>query len=183
MLLTLITTALAWTSTGSEGGCTFFSGPAEGEITPLRAECRWDIPAERLHRLLARFGDHDLYFGAVTESTVLGSSPGGTLVYQRHESSGVADRTCRLLFNSSELPGGRRYAWSMAPDQSGLDGVVPSMDTGKWEVVADGAGSKVVYELRYGAGGSVPSFLVTWLQGPGFRVLVLDMAAYARANP
>lgn len=71
----------------------------------------------------------------------------------------------------------------MSPDQSGLDGVIPGMDTGKWEVVADGAGSKVVYELRYGAGGSVPGFLVTWLQGTGFRQLVLKIAAYARSHP
>lgn len=169
-----------WTTTGTEGGCTFFAAEPEGDVTPLRAECRWDIPAERLHTLIADFGAHDDYFSAVTESTVTGSSGGAVLVRQRHATTGVADRTCNLVFTTTDLAGGRRYAWTMAKDQSGLGGVIPSRDDGKWEVVADGTGSKVVYELRYGAGGSVPLMLVRWLEGAGFRMLVLEMANFAR---
>lgn len=181
LLLTTLAHA-AWTSTGTEGGCTFYAGPTEGTVTPLRAECRWDVPADELHRLLADFGAHDDYFASVAESTVVSPIAGGTLVRQRHVASGISDRTCNLLFTTTDIAGGKRYAWSLTSDQSGLAGVIPAKDDGKWEVVADGSGSKVVYELRYDPGGSVPSFIVRWFQGSGFRTLVLELEGWAKAH-
>lgn len=185
MLLLLSSLALAgWTKTAEENGCVFFIGDRQGAYAPVRAECSWPIPAEKLQKLVAVNGDHDDYFSSVAESTVLGPTAGGDLVYQRHEASGISDREVVLVMGKEPIPGGMRYAWSKAPDQSKITGKhVPAVaDSGKWEVVADGAGSKVVYELMYDPGGSVPSFLVRWFQGSGLRTLVGELRKWAETH-
>lgn len=168
-----------WTATGTADGCTFYTGTPEGAVTPLRAECEWAIPADTLHRLLADFGAHDDYFTTVATSDVKGQVSGGLLVHQLHVASGISDREVNLLFKTEDIAGGKRYSWTKASDQSGLSGVVPGMDDGKWEVTATATGSRVVHELRYDPGGSVPSFVVRWFQGSGFRQLVAELKKYA----
>lgn len=183
MLLLLVTSALAgWTKNAEENGCTFYIGELRGKYAPVRAECEWPIPAEKLQQLVAKNGDHDLYFSSVAESTVVGPAPGGgDLVYQRHQASGISDREIMVVMKAEPIDGGMRYSWTRAADQSRVTGEhVPCLvDDGKWEVSPSATGSKVVYELYYDPGGSVPTFLVRWFQGSGTRTLVGELRKWA----
>lgn len=185
LLLSLSTASAGWTETARVNDCVYFKGSQEGAVTPVRAECVWPIAPAKLQALLAKNGDHDLYFSGVKESTVLGAAPeGGELVYQVHVASGISDREAVLVMASAPITGGMRYTWTLSADQSKLKGdkVAIPLDTGKWEVTADGAGSKVVYELRYEAGGSVPGFLVRWFQGAGMQALVGELRTWAETH-
>jgi hypothetical protein len=182
LLAALLTHAHAgWTIHSEADGCTFYVGAQEGDVAPVRAVCDWAIAPDRLHRALADMGRHDDYFSSVESSTVTG--PG--IAEQVHVASGISKRAVRIRYGQEAIAGGVRYAWDKAPDQSGMDayGVIPSADRGSWEVTAlpDGT-SHVVYELRYGAGGSVPSFLVRWFQGSGTKALVLELKAWVLAH-
>lgn len=184
-LALLLSVAFAgWTETAREHGCVFSKGTAEGDVVPLHAECDWPVAPEKLHALLARNADHQAYFSAVEKSDVLSRAGGIEKVRQVHVAAGISDREVILDFAVDDLPGGKRYRWTKAADQSALTGagVEPAVDTGKWEVVAGGSGSKVVYELRYGPGGSVPGFIVRWFQGSGFRTLVGELRTYAESH-
>ena len=184
LLLTASMAFAGWTLSAEENGCKFFIGDRRGAYAPVRAECAWPIPADKLQRLLAINNDHDDYFSSVVESRVVGPAPGGELVYQHHEASGISDREVMLVMNKEPIAGGMRYTWTRASDQSRVTGqhVLTVEDTGKWEIVADGTGSRVVYELLYDPGGSVPSFLVRWFQGAGLRTLVGEMRAWAETH-
>ena len=102
-------------------------------------------------------------------------------MYQLHKASGISDREIFLVLAHEDIAGGKRFTWTKAPVQEGMKGNVEiEVDTGKWEVTAaPGGGSKVVYELRYAAGGSVPSFMVRWFQGAGIQALLGELRAYA----
>ncbi len=185
MLLLLSSLAFAgWTKNAEENGCVFYLGDRQGAYAPVRAECVWPIAPEKLQKLLAAEGAHDDYFTSVAESTVIGPTSGGNLVYQRHQASGISDREIMLVMGTETIPGGTRYTWTRAQDQSKVTGEhVPCVvDTGKWEVSAEGTGSRVVYELMYDPGGSVPSFLVRWFQGSGTRTLVGELRKWAEAH-
>jgi hypothetical protein len=185
MLVLVATSALAaWTETARANDCIFYKGAAEGEVTPVKAECDWPIAAEKLQAILAKVGDHDLYFSAVEESTVLGPTTSGDLVYQSHKASGISDREIVLVMGSESIPDGKRFTWTAAADQSKVTGekVQIPLDTGKWEVTSRPAGSHVVYELRYLAGGSVPGFLVRWFQGAGVQALVGELRTWAETH-
>lgn len=185
MLLLLSSLAFAgWNETARENGCVFFLGDREGTVQPVRAECDWPIAADKLQALVGKSADHDLYFSAVEEAELLGPGPNGTeLYYQRHVAGGISDRDVVLAFSKEAIPGGWRYAWTKAADQSKRKGQVEAVtDTGKWEVTATPGGSHVVYELRYDAGGSVPSFVVRWFQGSGIRTLVGEMRKWAETH-
>lgn len=185
MLLLLSSVAFAgWTRTAEENGCVFFTGDRQGTYAPVRAECEWPIAADELQKLLAVNKAHADYFASVSQSRVLGPTTGGELVYQVHEASGISDREIVLLMGQEAIPGGTRYTWTRATDQSGITGkLVPTVvDTGKWEVSATATGSRVVYELLYDPGGSVPSFLVRSFQGAGTRTLVGELRAWAESH-
>ncbi len=186
MLLLLSSLASAgWTKNSDENDCVFYIGDRAGAYAPVRAECNWPIPAAKLQKLVAKSGDHDDYFSAVAESTVLAPTTGGNLVYQRHQASGISDREIVLVMGEEPIPGGTRYAWTRAADQSKITGkhVACLVDDGKWEVSDNGAGgSKVVYELMYDPGGTVPSFLVRWFQGSGTRTLVGELRTWAETH-
>lgn len=185
MLLLLSSVALAgWTRSSEENGCVFFVGDRQGAYAPVRAECEWPIAPAELQKLLADNNAHADYFTSVAQSRVLGPTAGGELVYQVHEASGISDREIVLLMGQEAIPGGTRYTWTRAADQSKITGklVATPVDTGKWEVTATPTGSKVVYELLYDPGGSVPSFLVRSFQGGGTRTLVGELRAWAEAH-
>jgi hypothetical protein len=181
MLLLVPAALAAWSPNGAENGCAFFLGGVEGKIQPVRAECDWPIPAEKLHRLIAATADHDLYFSTVDACDVVGTQAGKELAVQVHTATGMSDREVALLFSKEPIPGGTRYTWTKAPDQSaakrGLTNV--AVDTGMWEITSTPTGAHVVYELRYDPGGSVPSFLVRWFSGSGLKTLLGEMRAYA----
>lgn len=185
MLLLLSSIALAgWTRTADENGCVFFTGDRQGAYAPVRAECEWPIAADKLQRILAVNNSHADYFASVSQSRVLGPTAGGELVYQVHEASGISDREIVLVMGQEPIPGGTRYTWIRADDQSKVTGklVATPVDTGKWEVTTTPTGSKVVYELLYDPGGSVPSFLVRSFQGSGTRTLVGELRAWAESH-
>lgn len=187
-MLSLLLAPLAfagWTQTAQENGCTFFLGTVEGNVQPVRAECDWPIAPDKLHKLVGKIEDHDLYFSSVEVCDVLGPSGNGKLGYQRHVASGISDREVVLIFTEEAIPNGKRYAWTKAPDQSKArgEGVPTVLDTGKWEVSSNASGgSHVVYELRYDAGGSVPGFVVRWFQGAGTRALVGELRTWAETH-
>jgi hypothetical protein len=186
MLILLSSIALAgWTKTAEENGCTFFLGEQQGTYAPVRAECDWPIPVEKMQRIVANTEAHADYFSSVVTSRILAPAPGGgNIVYQVHQASGISNREIVLQFSTTPIPGGTRYSWTKAGDQSKLtgEGVPCQVDTGKWEITSSSIGSHVVYELLYDPGGSVPSFLVRWFQGSGTRALVGELRTWAEAH-
>lgn len=185
MLLVLAHVAYAgWTANGSDNGCTFLLGTVEGTIQPVRAECDWPIPADKLQKIVAATADHDVYFSAVEGCDVLSSSGGKVVAVQVHAASGISDREVVLDFGMETMAGGYRYTWTKSADQtSAKRGLVTvAHDTGKWEITSTASGAHVVYELRYDAGGSVPGFLVRWFQGSGVRTLVGELRTWAEKH-
>ena len=84
--------------------------------------------------------------------------------------------------DAEDLPdGGFKTSWTGSAKQEPLkDGlVVCPMSDGYWEVHPNGTNSKVVYSLRYDAGGSVPTWLVRNFQKGGIADLVEEMKAVA----
>lgn len=186
MLLVIPFALAAWTANGSENGCTFYLGSVESGVQPVRAECDWPIPAAKLQAAVAMNSKHADYFATVAESTVLGPGPGGSeLVRQVHVATGMSDRECIVQFDTVAITGGTRYSWKLSPDQSQVTGkrTAVALDTGKWEITDNGAGgAKVVYELRYDPGGSVPGFLVRWFQGSGVKSLVGELRTWVEKH-
>lgn len=187
MLLVLVPFALAgWTANGTENDCNFFLGAVESGVQPVRAECDWPIQPSKLQATVAKLGKHADYFATVAESTELGAGPGGTeLVRQVHTAAGLSDRETIVAFSTTSITGGYRYSWTIAADQTQATGkrVAVVKDTGKWEITDNGkGGSKVVYELAYDPGGSVPGFLVRWFQGSGVKALVGELRTWVEKH-
>lgn len=172
-----------WKPVAEGDGCRFFVGDAVDGFSPVRAECDWDLPPEKVQRVLADLARHDDYFTSVKQAERL---PSGRY-RQIHQASGISDREIILDMGSEAIPGGTRYWWRKAADQSELTGnnVETTTNTGKWEVTAaagGGTGSHVVYELYYNPGGSVPSFLVRWFQTSGTQQLVGELKRYTESH-
>ena len=185
LLLSLTTVALAgWTPNGTDHGCTFYLGTANGSVQPVRAECDWPLPPEKVHRFVAATADHDLYFSSVEACDVLGPAPGGgQRVRQVHVATGMSAREATLVFTTEAIPNGTRYAWSLAPRQEPTSRVPVATDSGMWEITrGTGGGTHVVYELFYDPGGSVPGFLVRWFQGPGVKTLVGELRRWIETH-
>ncbi|MCO4770003.1 MAG: hypothetical protein KDA24_08210 [Deltaproteobacteria bacterium] len=138
------------------------------------ADCVWPIASSKVIAAVKAVQDHDDYLSSVKESTVL---PDGR-VFQIHEASGIADRQITLTYTNKDLPdGGFVTSWTRADSQEPLreDVVDAPLDDGKWEVHPDGDGSKVIYHLRYDAGGKVPNWLVQSFQKGGIADIVEQM--------
>jgi hypothetical protein len=169
---------------GDSLGCELVELDAKGDVVPVQAVCDWEISPARLHALLAEFGSHDDYFGGLAESTVLPSDDGVTRVRQVHTASGISDRAAVVDWTVTEIEGGRRYSWTKAGDQSGIDGrgLEAIECAGSWDVLARGDDVRVVYEMRYAPGGNVPFFLMRWFQGAGIRGVLADFRDYAELD-
>ena len=162
---------------GGDGlGCELTELEGDGDVVPVRAVCEWEIAPDRLHAMLAEFEAHDDYFAGLAESTVLETVGGVTRVRQVHTASGISDRAAVVDWTVTDLGGGVRYAWTKAADQSGIDGrgLEATECAGSWEVTPTTDGARVVYEMRYAPGGSVPFFLTRWFQGAGIRSVLAD---------
>jgi hypothetical protein len=185
LLLLLTAPAFAgWTKLAEANGCVFYKGPTDPDgVQSVRAECDWDVAPGTLQGLLARHADHDLYFSSVSHCDVLERKGNVDRAWQRHEAAGISAREVVVDMWSEPIPGGVRFNWKKSANQQGLtgDGVEVTKDTGKWEVTeGKNGGSHVVYELAYGPGGMVPSFVVRWFQGAGTQTLVGELLAVAR---
>ena len=180
----LISTAFAggnWTESHQENGCTFFKGAKQESVLPIRAVCDWPIDVSVVHKLLAKSGDHNLYFSAVAISDVVSTKNGHDRVRQVHQAAGVSDREVMLDMYNEPITGGKRYVWKRTADQTGLSGeqVAITENMGFWEVTGDAQMTHVVYELEYSAGGWVPGFMVRWFQGSGMYTLLGELRSYA----
>jgi len=169
---------------GRADGCELVEGPAEDGVTPVLAECKWPVPAERLHTLIRSWGDHHRYFSNLAESTVLGESNNVVSVRHVHRASGISDREVIVEWTTEKIPDGYRYHWRKSPDQSAATGTRVEVEvcSGYWEVTSDGSGSRVGYEVRYLPGGSVPSFLVRMFQSSGMRGVLADLRQAAASE-
>lgn len=170
-----------WTQTATEHGCTFFRGSQEASgATPVRVECDWDIDPDALSTVLSRPGDHHRIFDSLRDSETLGVAGGRERVRQVHKASGASDRELIVEIKTEPVAGGKRFSWRKCADQSGrkTDGVEPALSEGYWEVTARDGRSRLIYEIRYLAGGSVPAFLVRWFQGAGIKGVIRDLRAF-----
>jgi hypothetical protein len=167
-----------WTVTATEAGCTYQRGSAEGDVTPIRVECDWTgVDAARLHAVLSDPGNHDRVFSGLGEATVVERRGAVNRVYQRFVAKGITDREVVVDIATSDLPGGKRYAWTKSADQSALrgDGVEVPSNSGKWEVTEVDGRVRLVYELRLAVGGMVPGFLMKWFQGGAIQQTIGEL--------
>jgi len=148
--------------------------PDEAGLKLVIADCTWPIAAPKVIAAVKAVEKHGEYLDSVKESKSLG---GGRFL-QIHQASGISDRQITLKFTNEDLPnGGFRTKWTRDSKQEPLrDGVIDApVDDGMWEVVPDGAGSKVTYHLKYDAGGKVPNWLVQSFQKSGVADIVEQM--------
>ena len=174
-----------WEELDRDNGCVFFraSEPDAQGVLPVRAECDWPIEPRTLHHLLGRFADHDLYFSSIVKCEPVPGHP--DRVWQLHESSGIPQREVVLQMGKEDIPGGKRFTWTRAEDQSMNSGrgVEVPVDSGFWEVVDNGSGGSTIrYELRYLPGGYAPPFMVRWFLGSGMQVFVGQLRSYAEKH-
>lgn len=162
---------------GKSNGCTVVQQPAEGDVTPVHVECRWPVPAERVQELVGDVEAHGHIFSGLAQSAVVENRDGHLLVRQVQQAKGMADREVILEWRVEPIPDGYRYQFRKAPDQSALTGmhIEVAQDIGYWEVVSDGDGARLVYELRYLPGGGVPPFLVRTFQSSAISAAMSEL--------
>ncbi|MEC7946678.1 MAG: hypothetical protein VX265_03860 [Myxococcota bacterium] len=181
LLLAVGVAHAGWVATGTEQGCTFFKGnPEPSGALPVRVECDWDIDPAALTRVLGAPGTHHHVFASLHSAEILSSADGIERVCQVHRAVGASDREVVVEVRTASVPGGQRFSWNKATDQRGCktDGVEPALSDGYWEVTARDGRTRLVYEVRYLAGGHVPAFLVRWFQGVGIRGVIDDLRVF-----
>jgi hypothetical protein len=169
---------------GRGGDCRLSKLERDGPSIPVRAECDWPIPTDRLLAMLESWEAHALYFGNLRESAVLGFEGDSVIVRQLHQAAGISDREVVVEWNVTPLETGRRYSWHKSPDQSAATGrgVEAEDYEGSWEITSTETGSHLVLELRYAPGGRVPFFLVRWFQGSGIRQVLSELRSAAESE-
>ncbi len=190
LLLVILSTAFApppgYTVTEEDvDGCTLFLGAEDGEgVRPMRAECLWpDVTLETFKARMADWAGHAGIFTTVAESEVLREEGGRALVRQRHTTRGISDREVLLWMKHETVEGYDRYGWTRATDEPlnpASGHVACQRSDGYWQGRAEGGGVRVVYELAYDPGGSVPGFIVRWFQTSGLETTVREARAGLR---
>jgi hypothetical protein len=190
----VVVVAAAWIGSGGLSGrgfgfgdnsCKLTAGRGADGVLEAEAHCRWPIPADRLDALLEAWGDQARYFSNLAESTVLEQSDERLLVRQIQRASGISDREVVIECVTESVPGGRRYRWRKAPDQSRSSGrnVEVAVHEGFWEVTSKGDHEALVeYHMRYLPGGSVPSFLVSMFLASGTEGVLADLRRAAETS-
>ena len=176
LLLLAVSAGLAggWEPLSEMQGCRVMRSEAQTGFDTLRLECVWDIAPDRLHAVLSATDDRDEMFSGVKASERL---PSGRY-RQVYQATGIADREIILEMGQLPIPGGARYWWRKAADQSELSGanLEAAYAAGMWEVTAAGPGqARVVHERHYDPGGAVPSTLERWYQTAGLEALIVDL--------
>lgn len=166
-----------WGFGSSDDGCTTMAGKGADGVLEGEARCTWPIPVERIDALLAAWGDQARYFSNVSESQVLEQDDQRMLVRQVYHASGISDREVVIECFTESIPGGRRYHWRKAVDQSRSSGrhVEVGLHEGFWQVTSGEHGTTVEYHMRYLPGGSVPSFLVSMFLSSGIHGVLDDL--------
>jgi hypothetical protein len=160
-------------------GCSISVGDRDAAgLDLIIADCTWPVATDKVIAAVKSPEKHD-FLASVKESTKLADGR----ILQVHVASGIADRQITLAFTNETLAdGGFKTSWTRAAKQEPLqeDCVDAPVDDGYWEVRPNGAGStKVIYGLRYGLGGKVPTWLVRGFQKGGIADLVEEMRAVA----
>jgi hypothetical protein len=166
-------------------GCELTEVPAQDGEVMVRAVCRWDdVPAERLHALLRDPSIHGQYFSNLGESTIVAERGDVLLVHQLHQASGMSDREIVVEWRVEPVHGGYKYHWQKSSDQSANSGknVEVEVSTGYWEVVDEGNGAQLRYEVRYLPGGNIPAFLVRMFQSSGMRAVLVELRDTAESD-
>lgn len=181
-LLAIPLASAAWVPASTAGGCNFYKGDAAGAVTPMRAECDWPIAAEAIVRALDDADELEAVFSTIDQSRVLGPDPGGgKQVYQSYKVTAVFQREVVLSMASIDIPGGRRFTWKKASNQSALTGQRTEIESmaNLWEVTGTSTGCHLVFEVSYAPGASVPGFVLDWFQGTGVQQQLGDLRSYA----
>ncbi len=188
MFMLLATTSIAWagwTPVGTANDCEFFKSDQDSTITPMRAVCDWPTPPDDVIGALDAADTLEDVFSTIHESSVLSGEPGQTArVYQLYKVTSLFKREVVLSMASEEIPGGRRFLWKKADDQSALTGTATAIDAMEnlWEVTGTATGCRVVFEVSYAPGGRVPGFLITWFQGTGVQAQLADLRSFVTAK-
>jgi len=167
---------LTGSGSGRPSGCSLSSGPAEGALVPILAECVWPVPAERVNDMLMDWARHGAYFSNLAESAIVAENDGIVTVRQVHRAWAFAEREVLVEWRVEPLQDGIRYTWRKADDQSAIsrDRVEVEETRGFWEVHADGGKTRLLYEARYLPGGDVPPFLVRMFMASGMKGVLAD---------
>lgn len=162
--------------------------PGPRGVRALRAECRWpEGRLDALVKMLSRFEAYAELIDPILFSTVVRVDGDRSLVHQRQATPGVADREMLLWMQVARFDdGGARISWDTAsgePLAMAPGSVRAAHNDGFWEVRRhpDG-GLSVVHQVAYDPGGAVPSWLVTWFSGTGFRKLMARMRVFAATD-
>ncbi len=189
----LLVVVTAWVGAGSLSGrgfgfgerdCTLTSGTAADGVLEGQARCKWPVAVDRVDAVLAAWGDQSQYFGNVAESHVVGQRGDRTLVRQIYRARGIEDREVVMECFTEAIPGGRRYHWHKASDQSGNSGrnIEIAVHEGFWEVRGDEHSTTVEYHMRYLPGGNVPQFLVSMFLSSGIEAAMTDLRRAAAGS-
>jgi hypothetical protein len=181
LLVVLIGASLAH----ADEACLYTKGEREGHIQPFVAECLWDVPMAHIVALLSVPEDEDLYYRSVISSDpVEACAEGHTRVRQVHTAMGIPEREIIMRVGSEATATGMRFHWAKDESEAGLKGdmVRVGHNTGSWELSPAGAGTRVVYTIRYDPGGMLPSYLVRMLQNVGVERVIDDLHRHALAT-
>jgi hypothetical protein len=168
-----------------DDGCELTEEPSDEGVVMVRAECHWnDVSADRLNDLLRDPAIHAQYFSNLGESTVLGEREDVVLVRQIHQAGGMSDREIVVEWRAEPIHEGYKYHWQKSSDQSAASGtrVEVAESTGYWEVVREGDGARVGYQVRYLPGGNIPGFMVRMFQSSGMRGVLTELRAAAESD-
>jgi len=157
-------------------GCVITVGDRDDRGTDLViGTCSWDVPASKIVPVVKAATSH-VFLSSLELSKAL---PDGR-IHQVHNASGISDREITLDFTTTTTAdGATKVSWKASAVQEPLtseDNVRVAVDDGYWEVHDLGGGkSKVVYGLRYNAGGRVPEWLVRSFQKTGVGDILEEM--------
>lgn len=158
-------------------GCVITVGDRDDRGTDLViGTCEWDVPASKIIPVVKDAPSH-VFLSSLELSKELADGR----IHQVHNASGISDREITLDFTTTRLAdGGVKVSWTASAKQEPVheDRVRVAVDDGYWEVHDLGGGkSKVVYGLRYNAGGKVPEWLVRSFQKTGVGEILEEMRA------
>lgn len=148
----------------------------------MRADCEWaDVDARHLANLLGQFERYSEFVFPIAVARVEREEGERTLIYQRQELFGIADREVLLWMEQQPVDEGVRFSWTTASElpldlRSGS--VRTPRNEGFWEVAArEGGGTRVVHEIALDAGGAIPRWIVNLVRTRSFVRIMTDVRA------
>ena len=162
-------------------GCAIAMRPeSHAEGAAMRAECVWpDVSVEALAALVGDYGRYPEFVYPIAEAAVRRHDGARTLVYQRQQVFGLADREVLLWMRQEPRTDGLRGSWVAASEEALTltpGAIRTPSNTGFWDVAADPAGgAHVVHEIAMDAGGAVPKWVVALVRTRAFARIMTDV--------